>query len=496
LTRLRHLVVVIPGIGGSVLAEPRSDAHDARGRVRYDLSVRGLAGPLLSPGRLDLESYPDLVPVDLVSDFTALPPLVTLPGYQRLVQDLRNSFDRVVVDTYRPPAPVHPDTDVLLFPYDFRRSVADAAQRLDDAVEEAVRSRPETGERPVVVVAHSMGGLVARYWIAVLSGWRRCHALLTLGTPHRGAPKALDWLVNGAGAGPLRYSRATRVIRDWPSVYELLPQYEAVWDQAVAGGAGRATELMELPPELVTARPGLAEYAGQFAALATRARQVHQEIADGLQALDPCQAPRLTAFMGRGHPTPNRVILADGRLRVTKDDPPWRGNAGWRGDGTVPMLSAIPREQGDLEELWRVLPDRHGQLGSVPEPVKLLGLYAGDRVPVRGGPMPDRPWLGLDVEDFAAAGADIPVGVQMLPEPTPGDVASVAIEQVDGSPGVPVTSRLHRLEPGSAAWHGSVPGLPPGRYELTAEVDGVPTYGRVSAATALVILDGIEEGEA
>jgi hypothetical protein len=26
--------------------------------------------------------------------------------------------------------------------------------------------------------------------------------LITVGTPHRGAPKALDWLVNGVRVGP------------------------------------------------------------------------------------------------------------------------------------------------------------------------------------------------------------------------------------------------------------------------------------------------------
>ena len=43
----------------------------------------------------------------------------------------------------------------------------------------------------MIVVAHSMGGLVARYWMGPLGGWRVCRALITLGTPHRGAPKAL-----------------------------------------------------------------------------------------------------------------------------------------------------------------------------------------------------------------------------------------------------------------------------------------------------------------
>jgi hypothetical protein len=81
--------------------------------------------------------------------------------------------------------------------------------------------------------------------------------LITLGTPVRGAPKALDWLVNGAGTGRLRNLRMTRLIRGWPSMYELLPQHPAGWDVA----AGAAVELAGLPRELVAARPELAGYA-------------------------------------------------------------------------------------------------------------------------------------------------------------------------------------------------------------------------------------------
>jgi hypothetical protein len=489
--RLRHLVVVIPGIGGSILAAPEGDG----GGVRYELSARGLAGALLRPGLLDLGRFPELVPVGLVSDFTVLPPLVTLPGYQRLVHDLGNSFDNCVISTYAPPVPVPATTDVLLFPYDFRRSVADAAERLDAAAGEALAHRsPAPDDRPVIIVAHSMGGLVARYWIGVLGGWRRCHALVTLGTPYRGAPKALDWLVNGAGAGRLRDPRITRVIREWPSVHELLPQYEAVCDHA-GGGAGQAAELTVLPTGLVSARPELAGYAPRFAEMAAAGRKVHEAIRDGWLALDPGRAPEVTAFMGRGHPTLGTAILDGGGLRVTKDDPSWRGNTDWHGDGTVPMLSAIPHEQGGRPGLWRVMPDRHGPLGSVPEPVRLLELYAGDPVPVRGGELPERPWLGLDIEEFVTAGAETPVGIRLLPEPIPGDTAAVTLSPHDPGVAGPVTGRLERAGPGTAAWQGTLPGRPAGVYELAAEVRGVPGWGTVTATADIVVLGGSGEGD-
>lgn len=58
-----------------------------------------------------------------------------------------------------------------------------AARRLAERVEEVVES---TGYRRVHVVGHSLGGLVARYYVQRLGGDARVHTLVTLGTPHSG----------------------------------------------------------------------------------------------------------------------------------------------------------------------------------------------------------------------------------------------------------------------------------------------------------------------
>lgn len=43
---------------------------------------------------------------------------------------------------------------------------------------------------PVIVMAHSMGGLDARWWVTHLGGHAQCQALVTIGTPHRGSSVA------------------------------------------------------------------------------------------------------------------------------------------------------------------------------------------------------------------------------------------------------------------------------------------------------------------
>src|SRR5262249_51626958 len=182
----------------------------------------------------------------------------------------------------------------------------------------------------------------------------------------------------------------TGVSRGWPSMYELLPQYPAVWDAQAA----TPVELTALPASLTGTDPGLAGYADTFARMAADARAVHERIRGGWAVLDPDQVPNVLPYLARGHGTPNLITLAGGRLRVSKEDPPWRGNVGWAGDGTVPALCAIPVELGESPVDWRVVPARHGPMGSIADPVDVLCSYAGDRIPTRGGDLPDRPWLG------------------------------------------------------------------------------------------------------
>lgn len=467
---LQHLIVFIPGIGGSVL---RPDGKDSGG---WELSKGRFGATVARPSQLSIER--ELVPTRLVDSCSLLAPWHKIHGYEDMMNQLLSRFDPVT-QTYRRGEPIHPGTDLLLFPYDFRRSITEAAELLDSAVGTWLHEIPEDlREKRVIVVAHSMGGLVARYWLGPLGGHRWCEALLTLGTPHRGAPKALDWLVNGVGLGPIQHSAATRVLRAWPSMYELLPQYEAVWDD----GAGRAVELTEIPSSMTRS----AAYAPTFAKMAADARAVHERIAETWAAIEPELQPVVVPFMGRGHATPNTAVLRDGKLTFTKDDPAWRGNQGWRGDGTVPMISAIPRELGDdlYLPLWRVTSERHGPIGSCPDPLDMLQLYAGDPVPTRGGPLPERPWVALDLEEIVPAGTEWQLRA-WIEEPGPvAESMRVRFDPLDGGP-----PHLDRCNPDGEGWSVTVPPLPPGRYEVRVEAHDVPQHGRLRTVDTIAVVD-------
>lgn len=96
--------------------------------------------------------------------------------------------------------------DVVAFGYDWRTSTRDQAARLNAAVIKALVATADT-RQPIRFVAHSMGGLVARMFIARhRTTWEalleRGHGteLVMLGAPHQGTMSAVQCLI---GADPL-----------------------------------------------------------------------------------------------------------------------------------------------------------------------------------------------------------------------------------------------------------------------------------------------------
>lgn len=75
------------------------------------------------------------------------------------------------------------------------RDLRTAAGLLGRHVEEICA---RTGQREVDIVGHSLGGLIARYYVQRLGGDHRVRTLVTLGTPHGGTAVA-----PGAGLHPL-----------------------------------------------------------------------------------------------------------------------------------------------------------------------------------------------------------------------------------------------------------------------------------------------------
>jgi hypothetical protein len=197
----RPIAVLIPGTMGSELHADGEAVWIHAGR--------------LARGQLDRIAMgaPKVEPFDLVTDF-----------YGPLAQHLQRSHQ------------------VRLLPYDWRLSITAAAARLRDLLRELLPIA-QRDKLPIHLVAHSMGGLVARTLIAdACDGgggaevWQQvCQhpqsRLLMLGTPNRGSHEAVRWLV---GCNPtqiklslLDLTRSTHglidLVKHYPGLLELLP---------------------------------------------------------------------------------------------------------------------------------------------------------------------------------------------------------------------------------------------------------------------------------
>lgn len=204
----RPPVVVVPGIMGSEL---------------WQGSQRVWPNPRLLFTRPDIFCLPaddpdhgnPLEPRRILGEVTLVPNLIKLEQYDRLGDFLEESlgYER--------------GKDLLEFAYDWRRDVRLSAQRLAETID-GWRVRA-----PVVILAHSLGTLVSRFYIEHLGGKSKVGRLLLVGGPASGVPKAITTLLQGPDLLPMGLLGETlrRVLASFPSAYQILPTDPCLTDQ-------------------------------------------------------------------------------------------------------------------------------------------------------------------------------------------------------------------------------------------------------------------------
>jgi pimeloyl-ACP methyl ester carboxylesterase len=316
----------------------------------WDFSITSLPRTLraLAAGRLALPSGEgppddDVEATDLFT-YQLLPGFFGVDDYRPVVE----LFTKIVGDSRQ----------FMTFPYDWRASNRHAAQRLEGRALETLHAwRKHSGrdDAKLWLVCHSMGGLVARYFCEHLGGAEHTRAIVTFGTPHRGAVKALDALANGKRIGPLDLSA---LVRSFPSAYELLPLYPAVRIPSQSGVVmHRIADFFGLDPVTGadTAAPAtLPPITGLDREQLKRALEFHSHIRVPAEARaergEPCSY-RQEAFFNRRQLTSVSAALVDGALQILDTYPYERGgriaDEADRGDGTVPSFSSVPIEWND-----------------------------------------------------------------------------------------------------------------------------------------------------
>lgn len=119
-------------------------------------------------------------------------------------------------------------TNFFVFPYDWRKDVRGSKDALDSLIETAKTS---SGQSKVNLVVHSMGGLIARYYISDSAKAGKVNKLIELGVPHLGTPFSLKTLMYGIWLARDLYlfklgivpSEIKDVFQNLPTAFQLLP---------------------------------------------------------------------------------------------------------------------------------------------------------------------------------------------------------------------------------------------------------------------------------
>jgi pimeloyl-ACP methyl ester carboxylesterase len=342
--------VLIPGILGTVLQKDGKDVFGLTAAAAFSglfsggASIRGLrlAEPVWSPaqpGDEEPKPVPDLgdgiMPARLAADAHLLPGLWKIDGYTKIADYLKQRFALVSGESF------------FEFAYDWRRDNRVAAHRLAVSARGWLEQRRKSfPDAQLVLICHSMGGLVARYYLEVLGGWRNTRKLITFGTPYRGSLNAVDFIANGIRKA-FGLVDLTDLMCSFTSVHQLLPIYPCL-----DTGTGQLARLSDIPNALPRLIPE------QLAA----ARGFHREIEEAVarhhdDAEYRGQGYRVKPVVGIEQPTyQSAIVRADGleMLRTYK-------GADHGGDGTVPRVAASPQEaRTDDEAMFSS--DKHASL--------------------------------------------------------------------------------------------------------------------------------------
>ena len=228
-------VIIIPGLIGSELVNKNTGE-----KVWFDLG-RSKDDDLRLPISPNLKANKDnLVPSDILREIQLVRFTPKVEIYQKLIESLlADGFSEAKIDT--PTEGGDADT-FYVFPYDWRLDNVENAQILVEKLEN-IRTKLNRPDLKFNVVAHSMGGLIARY--AEMYGkadltartarptWKGANYFNTISlvaTPNSGATGSLDSIINGFslfGSGKLNLPFIQNLSRNdlftIPSILQLLP---------------------------------------------------------------------------------------------------------------------------------------------------------------------------------------------------------------------------------------------------------------------------------
>ncbi len=391
---MRNPVIVIPGVLGSKLIDQDT------GRIVWGAFTDGYANPnqpegarLLALPMADGKTLAQLTDTT-VSDGALESVKVSVLGLPVSLEAYMHVLGTLGVGGYRDQplgeaGAIDYGSDhytCFQFDYDWRRDNVENARRLHRFIQEKTayvqqqlktRYGVENADVKFDIVAHSMGGLVSRYYLrygdgdlpadgapptVTWAGAKHVRRLILLGTPNAGSAKALEQLVRGADFAPILPRYEPALLGTMPSIYQLLPRgrhgalkdaqtgevIEDIYDPKLWWRMGWGLASPDQDRVLRALLPGVDDPGERRRiALDHQAKCLNRARQFALALDTPATVPAGTTlhlFAGDAVPTLAAVSAQEGEGRLNALD--WKP-----GDGTVLRSSALMDERISGE--WR-----------------------------------------------------------------------------------------------------------------------------------------------
>jgi triacylglycerol esterase/lipase EstA (alpha/beta hydrolase family) len=347
----RNPVIIVPGIMGSYLKE-KAFPLDKEIWVNW----LGYANPIdpKDEGLKELEMDGVGKAIKNLYVDGAIENILTEDFYKGLIRELEN-------DGYAE------NKDLFVFPYDWRydinclAGVSECADQGVDTLKNMIaRVASSTGLEKVDIVAHSMGGLIAKTYIDKF-GTSTIDKLVTIATPNLGSPRVAKVLLYGDNMDIPVLNEATmkEISQNIPSVYQLLPSQEYfnsigsyIVDIYDVDNNGIKGNLNYADTDNFLVNTGRNGY------LLSNATLLHNKI-------DNLQVKNSFSISGCGTPTIDKIYI------LNKEK-----NGGYEyalryasGDGTVPLASS----ENFGTEKYYAHPADHGKISSANGVKQLVG---------------------------------------------------------------------------------------------------------------------------
>jgi pimeloyl-ACP methyl ester carboxylesterase len=384
-------IIFVPGILGSKIEECQSDGSQCKPiwgtsssitDKSVDLSIRG-----------DRRYRTDVVDRVFFQDM-----------YGNVLDHIRNEASRIVDDTTNDPI-------LTVFHYDWRVSNATSAERLAKQICEVRAAAPDS---PIILIAHSMGGLVSKIWAkrhsqTACSGGMtpRIAHLVFVATPHLGSPKTIKAIAEGYNVlfdeldGLKKYlgffernyilPAINAAGMTFPSVYELLPVQTSEYCRnsvpalanvanALEGDDGKSLNVFnaeiwrsyDLLRRIGSPAIRQTFYGGILKTLLQQSERLLCELA----GFDPASVvSEVTYLVGREKEDKTYGWF---RLKLGADQPIEKFTS-TAGDGTVPVYSAQNQLISRSIQTWEA-PFNHVGMVSSPLLFSIIGRWYGDAV--------------------------------------------------------------------------------------------------------------------